>query len=275
MGLEIHPLTVERRSGAFALFEDLVTALEANGAVIEDGDVLAVSSKYLAGAQGRVVDLEGVRTYPGAGGIAKRYRMPEKFAEVVRRESDAVLGGIVGFVMSAIDGILAPNAGIDRSNSGGGGGRVILYPSDPYRDAEGLRRKIFLRFSVNAGVIITDSRLMPARAGTVGVAIACAGMEPVKDMRAQRDTAGNPLKVTVQATADGLAAAANHGMGEGAESRPYVLIKKSGARLTARRIRSGEVAIPHDQCVYLRSLGGGGGEDPDPHGTPEKPSSFK
>lgn len=252
MGLEIHPLTVGKKSGMFSLPDDLVLALERNGVRIEGGDVVAISSKYVATAQGRVIDLRNVKTYPGGDAIAKRHRIPTKFAEVIRRESDVIFGGIAGFVMATVDGIMAPNAGIDKSNSEDG--RVILYPSSPYETAEELRRMIFLRFSVNAGIIITDSRLMPARAGTVGVAVACAGIEPVRDMRAQMDLNGNPLRVTMQATADSLATAANHGMGEGSESRPYVVMKRSGAKITARRILPDEMAVAHDQCVYVRSL---------------------
>lgn len=252
MGLEIRPLVVDKKSEEFSLFDDLVLALEKNGVKIENGDVLAVSSKYIANSQGRVISLEGVKTYPGGEEIARRFHIPERFAEVIQRESDSVLGGIAGFVMSAVDNVLAPNAGIDRSNSEKD--QVVLYPNGPYETAEDLKRRIFLKFLVNVGVIIIDSRLMPARVGTVGVAIGCSGIEPVNDMRSQRDLDGNPLKVTMQAIADSLATAANHSMGEGSESRPYVVIKKSDARLTARRIRPGEVAVAHDQCVYVRSL---------------------
>jgi len=252
MGLEIRPLVVDRKSEWFSLFDDLVLALEKNRVKIENGDVLAVSSKYIANSQGRVIGLEGVRTYPGGEEIARRFHIPERFAEVILRESDSVLGGIAGFVMSAVDSVLAPNAGIDRSNSKKD--QVVLYPNSPYEVAEDLKRRIFLKFLVNVGVIVIDSRLMPARVGTVGVAIGCSGIEPVNDMRSQKDLDGNPLKVTMQATADSLATAANHSMGEGSESRPYVVIKKSDAMLTARRIRPGEVAVAHDQCVYVRSL---------------------
>ncbi len=250
--MEAHPLAVDRRSDEFPLLDDLVLALEKNGVRMEDGDVLVISSKYVANSQGRVINLENVRSYPDGAGISERFHIPERLAEVVQRESDLVLGGMAGFVMAAIDGILAPNAGIDRSNSKRD--EVILYPNNPYETAEELRRGIFLRFLVSAGVIITDSRLMPARVGTVGVAIGCAGIEPVNDMRAQKDLDGNPLKVTMQAVADSLATVANHSMGEGSESRPYVVIKKSDARLTTRRIPSNEISIAHDQCIYVRSL---------------------
>ena len=173
-------------------------------------------------------------------------------AEVIVRESDDVLGGIGGFVITSADDIIAPNAGIDKSNAQNG--KIILYPNEPYLIAEQLRRKIFLNFFVNIGIIIVDSRLMPARIGTTGVAIACAGIEPVLDMRAQKDLDGNPLKVTFQAVVDNLASIGNHKMGEGSESKPFALIRDSGAKLTGRKINPKEMAISHEQCVYVRGL---------------------
>ena len=55
---------------------------------------------------------------------------------------------------------------------------------------------------------------MPSRVGTTGVAVACAGIEPVLDMRSKKDLQGNPLKVTFQAVVDNLATMANHRWGK-------------------------------------------------------------
>ena len=146
---------------------------------------------------------------------------------------------------------MAPNAGIDKSNSQG---KLILYPNDPYLVAEQIKRKFFLDYSVHIGVIIVDSRLMPARVGTAGVAIACSGIEPVLDRRATKDLDGNALKVTFQAIADNLASIANHKMGEADELLPIAIVRESGAKLTDRKISSVETTIPYDQCVYVRGL---------------------
>jgi F420-0:gamma-glutamyl ligase len=147
---------------------------------------------------------------------------------------------------------MAPNAGIDKSNAKKG--KAILYPTDPYLIAEQIRRKVFLKLLIHVGVILVDSRLMPARIGTSGVAISCAGIEPVLDMRSKKDLDGNPLKVTFQAVVDNLATIANHKMGEGAESRPFAIVRGSGAKLTDRKINSSEMAIAPEQCVYVRGL---------------------
>ena len=252
MAMEIHAMKVQKKSSGFDLFEDFVAALDTNGLVIESGDVVVISSKYVSNAQGRILNLNNVQTYPDTEIIAKKHNLSNSLAEVILRESDQIFGGISGFAMASSDNILAPNAGIDKSNSKNGS--VILYPSDSYGLAEKLRRKILLKFGVNAGILIIDSRLMPSRVGTVGVTLSCAGIEPVNDLRAKKDLDGSPLKVTIHATVDSLATAANYCMGEGNESRPYVLIKNSQAKLTGRNILSDEIAISHEQCVYVRSL---------------------
>ncbi|HXV38624.1 MAG TPA: coenzyme F420-0:L-glutamate ligase, partial [Nitrosopumilaceae archaeon] len=160
--------------------------------------------------------------------------------------------GVPGFVITSSDNILAPNAGIDKSNAPKG--KLILYPTDVYQIAEQLRRKFFLRFHVHVGILIIDSRLMPARVGTMGVAIACAGIEPLSDIRGQKDLHGNPLKVTFQAVADNLASIANLKMGEGSDSTPIAIIKNSDVKITDRKISQHEMAISYDQCVYIRGL---------------------
>ena len=252
MELTVLPLLVERKEGRFDVYQALVDALSGNKAELRDGDIVVISTKYVSNAQGRILELGKVRASEEGIRISKRFQLGPKVAEVVIRESDRILGGIAGFLIAESDNIMAPNAGIDRSNAKKG--EMILYPKDPFRTAEEIRRKIFLNLSVHVGIILVDSRLMPARVGTTGVAVSCAGLEPVLDMRAKRDLEGNPLKVTLQAVADNLATVANHKMGEGAESRPFAIIRDSGANLTDRKINPSEMVISPDQCVYVRGL---------------------
>ncbi len=252
MALTVSAVKVQRKENQFDLFDTIVDAIKNSEISIEDGDVLVISSKFVSNAQGRLLALDTVRTSSQSLLLSKKYRLKPEFAEVVIRESDEILGGISGFVISTSDNILAPNAGIDKSNAKEG--KIILYPYEPYLLAEQIRRKFFLKFFVHIGVIIVDSRLMPARVGTSGVAIACAGIEPVLDMRSQKDLDGNSLKVTFQAVVDNLASIANHEMGEASESKPIAIVRDSGAKLTDRKIKPKEVAISHDQCVYVRGL---------------------
>ena len=252
--LSVLPLQAERMRGDFDIFGMLVATLGKNNAQLREGDVLVISTKYVSNSQGRILDVRKTRASSIARQISWRFRMDPETAEIIIRESDYIMGGIAGFLITSSGNIMAPNAGIDRSNAKEG--EVILYPAEPHLTAEQIRRKIFLKFGIHVGVILADSRLMPARVGTSGVAVACAGVEPVQDMRGSVDLDGNPLKVTFQAVADNLATIANHKMGEGSESRPFVIVRDSGARLTGRRITPSETAVPPDQCLYVRGLTG-------------------
>ena len=252
MSLTVIPLKAKRQNGNFVLFDEITSVLSKNKISLKNGDVLVISSKYIASSQGRILDSETVIDSKNANQISKKFKIKPKFAEVVLRESDKIFGGVSGFVITSSDNILAPNAGIDKSNSDGT--RLILYPENPYSVAENLKRRIFFEYSIHVGIIIVDSRLMPARVGTIGVAIACSGLEPVKDLRGEMDLHGNPLKVTFQATADNLASIANHKMGEGSELQPIAIIRDSQCELTSRIISHNEMAISHDQCVYVRGF---------------------
>jgi coenzyme F420-0:L-glutamate ligase len=252
MNLTVSPVKADREDGKFDLYKTILQVLDKNKIKLEDNDVLVISSKYISNSQGRIIDLSSVNPSEKGISLSKKFQLNPKIAEVIIRESDFIFGGISGFVITSADNIMAPNAGIDKSNAKKD--KIILYPNDPYLIAEQLRRKIFLNLLIHVGVIIVDSRLMPSRVGTTGIAIACAGIEPVNDMRAQKDLDGNPLKVTFQAVVDNLASIANHKMGEGSESKPFAIIKNSGANLTDRKIHPNEMAISPDQCVFVRGL---------------------
>ena len=252
MVLSVIPLRSERMFENFDIFEELLKALKKNEEKLEEGDILVISTKYISNSQGRVLDLKNTKISPRGREISEKYNLRKEVAEIVNRESDMIFGGIAGFVITSSNNIMAPNAGIDKSNAKKG--RIILYPNDPFLTSEQIRRKIFLKFFIHVGVILVDSRLMPARIGTSGITIACSGMEPVLDLRSKKDLEGNPLKVTFQAVADNIATVANYKMGEGGESKPFAIVRNSGATLTDRKISPLETAIDPNQCVYVRGL---------------------
>ena len=254
MSLTVSALFSERRTGKFEVFEALLETLKKNKMKLKDGDVLVISTKYISNSQERMVNLSRIKSSKESKDVSKKYQIKPGIAEIILRESDKIFGGIAGFVITSGDNIMAPNAGIDKSNAKEG--NVILYPNNPFLIAEQIRRKIFLKFLIHVGIILVDSRLMPARVGTSGIAISCAGIEPVLDIRSKKDLDGNPLKVTFQAVIDNLATIANHKMGEGAESKPFAIVRDSGAKLTNRVISPAEVTISPDQCVYVRGLTG-------------------
>jgi len=251
VSLEVFPVKATKKQGKFDLYDEIKKLVEENDISLKNGDVLVISSKYISNSQGRILNHNSIKLSEKANEIAKKFSINQKLSEAIVRESDVVFGGVSGFVITSSNNIMAPNAGIDKSNSQG---KLILYPNDPYLIAEQIKRKFFLDYNLRVGIIIVDSRLMPARIGTSGVAIACSGIEPVSDRRATKDLDGNVLKVTFQAVADNLASIANHKIGEADELIPLAIIRESGAKLTDRRISSEETTIPYDECIYFRGL---------------------
>src|SRR5574341_1193621 len=129
--------------------------------------------------------------------IAQKYNMDSRLAELVLRESYFMFSCVPGFILAVKDGVIAPNAGIDRSNVQHG--YAILHPREPFKVAEILRHEFLRHAGKKVGIVITDSRLMPTRIGTIGIAIAVAGFEPVQDLRGTKDLFGNTLRVTLKA----------------------------------------------------------------------------
>ena len=80
------------------------------------------------------------------------------------------------------------NAGIDESNAMG---KIILLPKNSFKSAEIIRKKLQNKFGVkNLGILITDSRLFPLRAGIVGVALGYAGFKGIKNYIGKKDIFG-------------------------------------------------------------------------------------
>jgi coenzyme F420-0:L-glutamate ligase len=224
------------------------------GSRLKDGDVLVVSSKFVAVAEGRVVELSSVRAGAKARALASEYKMDARLCELIVRESDELVGGIPGFILASKEGLLTPNAGIDKSNVEHS--NVVLYPRKPEASARRIREGLRFSRGVSVGIVICDSRLSPTRRGTMGVAIASSGIESVLDMRGRVDLFGKPLKVTSQGVADDLSSAAEILMGESDESIPIVLVRGLRKSMLKNTEYGGKrFAIPMDECVYLRSLG--------------------
>ena len=246
--LEVLPIHSSIKRGKFDLFDSLV----ASGVKFKDDDIIVISSKFVSMSEGALLRLSEIKVSKEARIIATRYKMDPKIAEITLRESDYILGGISGFLLSIRDGMIAPNAGIDKSNIPPG--FVILYPNDAFKTAENLRSKFLLEYRIRVGIVIADSRLMPTRIGTVGVAIACSGFEPVEDERGKKDLFGNVLRVTFRAVADGLAATGVAIMGEGSESIPAVVVRGFKVTPTDRKLSKHDMAIDPEQDIYIRGL---------------------
>lgn len=251
--LQIYPLRAAVQTGTFDLLAALADALEAAKFRLEDGDILAVSSKYCAISQGRVVDLVDVIATPEAEAMAARYNMNPRLVQLIVQEADHIFGGIpIGFLLTHIHGIISPNAGLDRSNIPSG--KVVLFPKDPYASAAAIRHDIRERFAADVGIILTDSWLMPGRWGTTGVALACAGFRPLADERGKKDLFGNPMQVTQRGVADSLCVAAQLVMGERDEATPFAVLRNTHVPIEEIELSAADVAIPWEMCIYVESL---------------------
>lgn len=244
--VEILPIHIGVKKGRFGLFESLQEF------DYKDDDILVISSKFVSMSEGAVVNLSKVRVSRKARAIAAKCYMEPKMAELVLRESDYIVKGVPGFLLAVRDGMIAPNAGIDKSNVPKG--HVILYPRDPFGTAEKLREKFLAKQRIRVGIVLADSRLMPTRIGTTGVAIACAGFEPVEDLRGRRDLFGNVLKVTFKAVADGLATMGVAVMGESDESTPAAVVRGAKVTWSDKKFSWKDMAVSPSQDIYLRGV---------------------
>lgn len=246
------PVTAPVMETPFDLTATIVEAIRRAEVTPQEGDVIAVSSKYAAISEGRVVRLDDIQLTPEGESLAARYQMNPIIAQLVMQEADHVFGGIPGFLLTFKDGILSPNAGIDRSNIPNG--FAVLFSQDPYKTAAKLREDLQSVFGVRLGVILTDSWLMPGRLGTTGVALATAGFRPIQDERGKADLFGNPMMVTQRGIADQVCTAAQLVMGERDEATPIAIVRNAGITLTDAPITQADVAIDWQMCIYVQSL---------------------
>jgi coenzyme F420-0:L-glutamate ligase/coenzyme F420-1:gamma-L-glutamate ligase len=119
-------------------------------------------------------------------------------------------------------GLVCANAGVDCSNVGGD--RATLLPPDPDASAERLRAALSQASGARIGVIISDTFGRAWREGQTNVAIGVAGVEALRHFEGQLDPTGYELRVTMLATADELAAAAELVMGK-VDGVPVALVR--------------------------------------------------
>lgn len=251
--LQVIPVQAPVQQDTFSLYDTILESIEASHNQIQDGDVLAISSKYVAISEGRTVDLSAVTPGEEAQKLATRYNIDERIAQLVIDEADHIFGGIpLGYLLTWRSGIIAPNAGLDRSNIPNG--KAVLLPESPYESAFAIREEIKARLGLSIGVILTDSWLVPGRWGTTGVSLGCAGFLPVEDERGKKDLFGNPMTVTQKGVADSLSVCAQMVMGERDEATPIAIIRGADVQMTDARITQEQVSIPWELCIYVESL---------------------
>lgn len=204
--------------------EELVRFIRAHVRRLPEASVIVVTSKIVALSERRVAPLRSK-------------------ARAIRAESVWLKRTKYGN-LTFKDGLLMWNSGIDESNADG---KLVLLPNDSFAAAARMRRELMRLYRVrNLGVVISDSRIMPLRAGVVAVALGYAGFRGLRDYRGKPDIFGRPLKHTQTDVADSLATAAALAMGEGAERQPIAVIERAPVVFTARSVRAELTVSPAD-----------------------------
>ncbi len=178
---------------------DVLAELVAERAQLADGDVVVVTQKVVSKAEGRVVTLDP------ADASGRAALVEAEAVRVLRRRGELV-------VAETLHGFVCANAGVDVSNVPVG--RAALLPVDPDRSARRIRDGLRARAAVEVAVIVSDTFGRPWRRGATDVAIGCAGIAALLDLRGTADASGRALAVTEVAVADELAAAAELVMGK-------------------------------------------------------------
>ncbi|HUQ63949.1 MAG TPA: coenzyme F420-0:L-glutamate ligase [Acidimicrobiales bacterium] len=213
---------------------DVLAQLIADRVTLQDRDVVVVTQKVVSKAEGRVVDLD-------ESDLAARQALVE--AESVR-----VLRRRAGLVVSETrHGFVCANAGVDVSNVPRG--KAALLPVDPDRSARRIRDGIRARVAVEVGVIVSDTFGRTWRVGVTDVAIGCAGIAAVVDLRGTTDSGGRTLVATEVAVADELAGAAELVMGKSSEIAVAVVRGVEGSWFRESSARA-EIVRPHREDLF-------------------------
>lgn len=231
------------------LLEIIIHTIKDEGKSLVEGDIIVIAEKVVATSQGRVIKLSEVQNISEqAKKLAKEYDMDERYVELILQEASMILGGMRHVILAQVNDFLIANAGIDQSNAGIG--NVVLLPKNLKEVVWNYWRDLRKEFGVNNfGVIIADSRVQPLRKGTIGIAIATAGFEPVEDLRGHPDLFKRPMEITMRAVADDLVSAAQFLLGEADNQTPVVIIRGSNVEFTENPKTTPE--MPPEECLYM------------------------
>ncbi|WP_169079996.1 coenzyme F420-0:L-glutamate ligase [Microcella alkalica] len=157
------------------------------------GDILAVTSKVISKAEGRIVEADD-----------REQAITDETVRVVATREH--LGGVTRIVENRL-GLVMAAAGVDASNTADG--TVLLLPVDPDGSAARIRASVEAVVGAPIGVVITDTAGRAWREGQTDIAIGASGVRLLDDLRGAHDAHGRLLSVTAPAIGDEIAAAAD------------------------------------------------------------------
>ena len=222
-----------RGMGEIRRGEDLAARI-AEAAQLEEGDVVVVTQKVVSKAEGRLVPVD--------------HDDPEARLALVEAESVRVLRRRGELVISETPhGFVCANAGVDLSNVDAGW--AALLPEDPDRSARRIRHGLQAKAGIDVGVIVSDTFGRAWRRGVTDVAIGCAGVAAVVDLRGTPDDRGRTLLATEVCVADEIAAAAELVMGKAA-GLPVAVVRGVDPSWLRPGSVAAEVIRPHGEDLF-------------------------
>jgi coenzyme F420-0:L-glutamate ligase/coenzyme F420-1:gamma-L-glutamate ligase len=209
-------------------------APRADGPTLESGDVLVITQKVVSKAEGQIVPLD--HNDP----VAKVALVERESVRIVRRRGELL-------ITETKHGFICANAGIDLSNVNDG--TAALLPEDSDRSARRIRAGLQHLCGVDIGVIISDTFGRTWRRGVTDVAIGCAGVAAVIDLRGTFDANGRELVATELCVADELASAAELVMGKD-RGIPAAIVRGVPAEWLRPASVSQEIIRPADEDLF-------------------------
>jgi coenzyme F420-0:L-glutamate ligase/coenzyme F420-1:gamma-L-glutamate ligase len=177
----------------------IATAADAAGTPLADRDVVVVTQKIVSKVEDRLVPIDP--TDP----LSHKPLVERESVRILRRRGELIIS-------ETAHGFVCANAGIDLSNVERG--YAALLPVDSDRSSRRIRDGLRGKAGVDVGVIISDTFGRTWRRGVTDVAIGCAGIAAVIDLRGTDDALGREMQVTEVALADEIASAAELVMGK-------------------------------------------------------------
>jgi coenzyme F420-0:L-glutamate ligase/coenzyme F420-1:gamma-L-glutamate ligase len=179
--------------------DDLAGLIAAAEPSLQDGDVVVVTQKVVSKAEDAMVRIDQ------ADPRGHKAIVEDQSVRIVRRRGDLIIS-------ETKHGFICANAGVDLSNVEDGW--AALLPEDSDRSARRIRDGLRAALGVEVAVIVSDTFGRPWRRGLTDVAIGCAGIRAIVDLRGTPDSLGRELQVTEVCVVDELASAAELVMGK-------------------------------------------------------------
>ena len=174
-------------------------AADAQGTPLADRDVVVVTQKIVSKAEDMLVAIDA------SDPLSHKPLVERESVRILRRRGELIIS-------ETKHGFVCANAGIDLSNVEHG--YAALLPEDSDRSSRRIRDRLRAVAGVEVGVIVSDTFGRTWRRGVTDVAIGCAGIAAVIDLRGTNDALGREMQVTEVALADEIAAAAELVMGK-------------------------------------------------------------